>query len=155
EAGWQFATFTYNLCADYTHLAAFSHAWSLCVEEHFYLVFPVLAWWLARRPSTARVVTLCAATIALGIALRRSGWLHDPGLGPPRNWYIEDIYYPTWMRLDGLLAGVMLATLRVYRADLWTALQRHAALCALAGLAAVAAALWLFRDRTGLVPNAI
>src|SRR5256885_7035104 len=40
---WQFATFTMNLLIDYSHNRAFSHAWSLCVEEHFYLVFPLLA----------------------------------------------------------------------------------------------------------------
>ena len=51
----------------------------------------------------------------LGIALRTSVWLHDAAIDPPRNWYIEDIYYPTWMRLDGLLMGIMLAALQVYR----------------------------------------
>ena len=40
---WQFATFTVNVLIDYVHHSAFSHAWSLCVEEHFYLVFPLLA----------------------------------------------------------------------------------------------------------------
>ena len=152
---WRFATFTLNLASDYTHEPAFSHAWSLCVEEHFYLVFPLVAWWLTRRASTSVFAALCAAIVALGIALRTAVWLHDAALDPPRNWYIEDIYYPTWMRLDGLLAGVVLAGLRVWRADLWTRWQRHATRALLAGLALVAIALWLFRDRTGLLPNAI
>ena len=29
-----------------------------------------------------------------------------------RNWFIEDLYFPTWNRLDGLLAGVSLAVLK-------------------------------------------
>ncbi|MBW8892927.1 MAG: acyltransferase, partial [Burkholderiales bacterium] len=54
QAWWQFATFTLNLLIDYGRNQAFSHTWSLCVEEHFYLVFPLLAWWLTRRLSATR-----------------------------------------------------------------------------------------------------
>jgi len=40
---WQFLTFTVNLFfVDFSH-HAFSHVWSLCVEEHFYLVLPLEA----------------------------------------------------------------------------------------------------------------
>ena len=46
---WQFLTFTENLFIDFYGGKAFSHVWSLCVEEQFYLVVPVAAWWLARR----------------------------------------------------------------------------------------------------------
>eukprot|EP01034_Spumella_vulgaris_P033404 gene33404-41219_t len=38
---WQFLTFTQNL--DLTPGTAFSHAWSLCVEEQFYVLLPALA----------------------------------------------------------------------------------------------------------------
>lgn len=152
---WQFATFSLNLLVDYGHDQAFSHAWSLCVEEHFYLFFPLLAWWLARRPSTLKFAAVCISVIALGIMLRRGVWLHDAALDPPRNWFVEDIYYPTWMRLDGLLMGVMLASLRIYRAPLWERLQRHAGIVLIAGTAVSALALWLFRDRTGLLANAL
>ena len=152
---WRFATFTLNLSYDYTHYTAFSHAWSLCVEEHFYLVFPLLAAWLTRRRSGRTFGVVCAATVVLGIALRTGVWQHDSALDPPRNWYIEDIYYPTWMRLDGLLCGVMLASLRVFQPDRWTQLQRYSGAALLSGLGLVAVALWLFRDRTGLLANAI
>jgi peptidoglycan/LPS O-acetylase OafA/YrhL len=152
---WQFATFTMNLLVDYSQNRAFSHAWSLCVEEHFYLAFPLLALWLSRRPSGARFIALCAAIVLGGIALRAGVWLHDAAVHPPRNWYIEDIYYPTWMRLDGLLAGVVLATLRIYRPRAWQQLQDRSGICLAVGLLASAVALWLFRDRTGLVSNAI
>jgi len=155
QPGWQFASFTMNLLIDYGRHPAFSHAWSLCVEEHFYLLFPLAAVALARRPSAARLLAVAAAIVLGGIALRSAVWLHDAPLDPPRNWFIEDIYYPTWMRLDGLLAGVMLAALRVCMPARWARWQRHADKALLGGLALAALALWLFRDRTGLVANAV
>jgi peptidoglycan/LPS O-acetylase OafA/YrhL len=152
---WQFATFTMNLLIDYRHQQAFSQAWSLCVEEHFYLVFPLLAWWLTRKPSAGKFVSVCAGVVLLGIVLRGAVWWHDAGIASPRNWYVEDIYYPTWMRLDGLLMGVMLAVVRLYRPQTWSRWQLHANAALLAGVALSALALWLFRDRTGLLANAI
>lgn len=153
EAGWQFASFTLNLFIDYGRNQAFSHAWSLCVEEHFYLVFPLLALWMTRRPSAPRFMALCAGLVLGGIALRGGVWLHNDALQPERPWFIEDIYYPTWMRLDGLLAGVMLAALRVYRPALWARLQARSTWLVVAGLALAAVALLLFRNRTGLLAN--
>lgn len=39
-AGWQYVTFTWNLLLlGYPEHRAFSHVWSLSVEEHFYLCF--------------------------------------------------------------------------------------------------------------------
>lgn len=152
---WQFATFTLNLLIDYGRHPAFSHAWSLCVEEHFYLLFPLLAGWATRRSGASRFVSLCVGLVLLGIVLRTGVWLHGDATRPPRSWFIEDIYYPTWMRLDGLLMGVALAALRVYRPAAWARLQERPTLTMLGGLACAAAALWLFRDRTGLVANAV
>lgn len=152
---WQFATFTLNLLIDYNAQPAFSHAWSLCVEEHFYLVFPLLAAWLARRPSMLRFAVVCAALLLGGIALRYGIWWRDAGVEHTRNWFVEDLYFPTWIRLDGLLAGVMLASLRVFRAPLWERLQRQAHAFLLLGLVVLAVAFWLFRDRGGLLASAI
>ena len=155
EAWWKFVSFTLNLNIDYGSKAAFSHAWSLCVEEHFYLLFPLLAWWLCRQPSAARFAAACALVVLGGIALRAGVWLHFDALDPDRNWFVEDIYYPTWNRLDGLLAGVALATWQQFRPQAWARLQAHANAVLLAGLAVVALAMWLFRDRVGLLGNSI
>ncbi len=157
---WMFATFTLNLLVDYGQQAAFSHAWSLCVEEHFYLVFPLLATLLLRRPSAGRFIALCVAVVVAGIALRTSVWLHNTALdqvggGQQRNWFVEDLYYPTWNRLDGLLAGVVLAVLKVFRPQVWQRLQQRGNTWLLAGLVVMVLALWLFRERTGLIGNAL
>ena len=155
EPWWKFALFFVNLDIDYTRNAAFSHAWSLCVEEHFYLVFPLLAAWMARHGNPRRVLLLGAAIVAGGIALRAGVWLHDNALDPPRNWFVEDLYYPSWARLDGLLAGVALAVLEVQRPQLWARLALRANACLLAGLALLGLAFWLCRDRVGLAANTV
>lgn len=158
EPWWKFAGFFVNLSIDYGRNAAFSHAWSLCVEEHFYLLFPLLAWWLLRKPAAWKFVAAVASVALGGIALRTGIWLHghavDPGFDL-RNWFIEDPYYPTWCRLDGLLFGVALAVLKTFRAAWWQRMQRHANAVLLTGLAIVALAMWLFRDRIGLLGNSV
>jgi peptidoglycan/LPS O-acetylase OafA/YrhL len=161
QPSWQFLTFTVNLLIDYQHNQAFSHAWSLCVEEHFYLLFPWLAWWLTRRPSMVKFLGLCGAFIVLGMAIRGWVWLYDMaparGLaGAGRSFsqrFVEDLYYPTYTRLDGLLAGVVLATIKAYRPALWSRLQARANVLLLEGIVIVGFAIVLFRDRTGFIPS--
>ena len=157
---WQFLTYTVNLLIDYQHNKAFSHVWSLCVEEHFYLLFPLLAWWLMRRPSLAKFVGVCVATVLAGMAIRGYVWLHE--LAPTPNslefgvGFVEGIYYPTYTRLDGLLAGVVLAAIQACHPAWWRQMQERANRLLLpAGLLITALAMWLFRDRAGLLPSVI
>jgi peptidoglycan/LPS O-acetylase OafA/YrhL len=138
---WQFLTFTVNLLIDYQHNQAFSHAWSLCVEEHFYLVFPLMAWVLTRHPSRTVTISVAVAVIVIGMLLRGDAWTHGKD-------FLESIYYPTYTRLDGLLAGVLVAAIHAYRPSLWHTLQRRSNTVAISGLLALAIALWLFRERT-------
>jgi peptidoglycan/LPS O-acetylase OafA/YrhL len=153
---WAFATFTQNFVIDYGTQAAYSHAWSLWVEEHFYLAFPLLAWALARWPSARRVALWVAFVVIAGVLLRASVWWHDAADAVlDRNWFVEDLYYPTWARLDGLLAGVVLATLAAYRPATWAWLQAHANRVLAVGLCVFALALWLFRERTGVLGNTL
>lgn len=155
EPWWKFAGFFVNLSIDYGSNAAFSHAWSLCVEEHFYLLFPILALGFACLRSGIALALFCVALVLGGIALRSAIWLHFDALAPDYNWFVEEIYYPTWNRLDGLLAGVMLAVWKAYRPASWDRVAARANLVFVAGLATMALSFWLFRERTGLLGNSI
>lgn len=157
ESWWKFFTFTLNLNIDYGTKAAFSHAWSLCVEEHFYLLFPLLAAALLWRPAAWKFFSLCAALVLAGIALRASIWIHDMAVDPgfTRNWFVEDIYYPTWSRLDGLLCGVFLAAWKTRRPQSWAHARHYADISLIGGILVVAFSFWLFRDRGGLLGNTI
>ncbi len=122
---WRFLTFTQNFGFDG---GAFGHAWSLCVEEHFYLVLPILVLALAPRIHSQGIVFLVLGLIAAGVVFRSISWwahLAVPSEGVPLNTiYWKWIYFPTWNRMDGLLAGVVLALVHVFRPNLWTRWQK-------------------------------
>jgi peptidoglycan/LPS O-acetylase OafA/YrhL len=155
EPWWKFISFTMNLSIDYTQNQAFSHAWSLCVEEHFYLLFPFLAVLLSRKPSRALIVSFFLVIVVAGIGLRTSIWLTNTELHSPNNWFIEEIYYPTWCRFDGLLAGVVLATIRCFRPLIWDKAQHYANPISFIGMIFLGASFLLFRERAGLLGNSV
>lgn len=126
---WQFLTYTLNLFID-PGRAAFSHTWSLCVEEQFYLLLPMLAVLLAARGSLRRSVIMIAALVLGGMLLRAGLWLHfiEPVQrqgGDVSGPYLRLLYYPTYARMDDLLAGVALAAMRSYRTRGWAWIERH------------------------------
>ena len=156
---WQFLTFTWNLFVDFRANKAFSHVWSLCVEEHFYLVAPVLVAVLMARPAAWKAILVCAAILIGGMALRGYIWAHDlqplrglPGGAFPIG-YQERIYYPTWTRLDGLLGGFILAMIRAFRPGAWAAVGRRANLVCAAAVAGLGLSFWLFQNQHDLGPT--
>jgi len=150
---WQFLTFTMNLFVGQRVPHAFSSAWSLCVEEYFYLLFPLAILALAPKISATRVVAVFTALMLLGMAWRGFAWwrfavpANVSGVWEMDIWrYMQLIYYPTYARLDGLMCGVALAMLSVYRQPLWQRLQQRANTIALLGIIIVGFAAWIFRD---------
>ncbi len=144
---WQFLTFTENLFIEASSGKTFSHVWSLCVEEHFYVAFPLIAYALWKRAARATVAA-CLIVLFGGMALRAFQWSSfDAGADNAGQLYFERIYYPTLPRLDGLLVGVVLAVTERTRA--WaTVMKRPLAIFGL-GVLTFAGAVFLFDgDRT-------
>ena len=153
---WEFLTFTQNLFVHYPAQNAFSHVWSLCVEEHFYLLLPLVALLMTRRPSLAKTATLLGSLVLFGICIRVFFLVHTlrPVAASGRYFmpeYIERIYYPTYSRLDGLLAGVTLALIRIFRPSWWSTLARHGHLLFFAGVSVWGVAVWILRVRADSV----
>ncbi len=151
---WQFLTFTENFRIDYFNDQAFSHVWSLCVEEHFYLLLPILVLVLMRKPSFGKALTVILGILIFGIAMRGYVFSHQLAAGLASDdrenfitLYIERIYYPTYTRLDGLLMGVVLAVIKTFRPLWWQKLMTYGYAMLACGIACCSAAIWLFRDR--------
>lgn len=148
---WELLTFTQNLFVDRNRYGAFSHVWSLCVEEHFYLFFPLIVLAAMCRPSMRRTVAIVASLVLCGILIRGYVLLHllQP-LAATEGYFglafTERIYYPTYTHLDGLLAGVSLALIRTFRPVTWSALARRGHTLLVAGTCLVALAVYLTKD---------
>ena len=148
---WKYLTFTYNFFLP-AGPRTFSHVWSLCVEEHFYLLLPLIVLVLMRKPSAYKAAAVIAGIVLFGIAIR--GYFVFHTLQPLEragdswsNLYMTRIYYPTYSRLDGLVAGVALAAVRVFRPVWWQRIARRGHALTLAAVGLVALAVWLTRDR--------
>jgi peptidoglycan/LPS O-acetylase OafA/YrhL len=154
---WKYLSFTQNIGLEPG--TAFSHAWSLCIEEQFYMLLPacaLLAAALARRGGGVRVAwAAIALAFAAGMAIRAGTWLQGQNAahpdGPWLHFYYKHIYYASLCRFDELLAGVALALLKHSHGAVWACLMGQGRLLLAAGLAAAALALrWFLVDHYGL-----
>jgi peptidoglycan/LPS O-acetylase OafA/YrhL len=122
---WRFLTFTQNFGLDLVEHGAFSHAWSLCIEEQFYLILPLFIIGLTALRSHKKAVWLLPVLFVFGFAIRTFNWYHyllphlQAGDGLFGRAYYRLIYYPTYARLDGLLAGVGLAAFYYFQPVRW------------------------------------
>jgi peptidoglycan/LPS O-acetylase OafA/YrhL len=122
---------------------AFSHAWSLAVEDQFYLALPFLLLVLFWRPRAA-IILSCVILLG-GILLRAFLAAQNPSVngGVSFRGFQAWIYYPTWTRLDPLVFGVLIAAIEKFRTQLWDRLTNLATWLWLPGLALIVYALWL------------
>ena len=143
---WKFLTFTQNLPMD-LRANTFSHAWSLSVEEHFYLILPLLLFAVFHYGLARRGGYILLGLIVLGMAVRYGSWLElvEPQFGRARlGAALEFIYYPTYARLDGLIIGVAIAALFRYQPGIRDRLTRHGNVLLLISIALLVGAWFLF-----------
>jgi peptidoglycan/LPS O-acetylase OafA/YrhL len=97
--------------------------WSLAIEEHFYLVWPLVIWLCPPR----LVAVLCGVIILAEPAARllARASMVDP----------LPIYVVTWFRIDGLAIGALLALAQ--RRGLLPSLNRWAPVVVIAGVAGI------------------
>ena len=113
------------------------HTWSLAVEEHFYILLPLLLCWMIRRASGAadpfRKLPALFGVVAPVILLLRCGTA-------PTTYY--HYIFPTHLRIDALLAGVTLSYLFHFRNSVFQRLSRWRWLPLLSCLAIVPSLLY-------------
>lgn len=148
---WKFLTFTQNFGFDIKNFGTFSHVWSLCVEEHFYLLFPLVLITMVYFKAEKRGGLLLLALLLFGFVARLLTWylLVAPEAGSDTfgiTWY-KQIYYPTYNRLDGLLAGVSIAALFVFRPAIKERITKYGNVILVLGIIVLTGAWFLCEDQ--------
>jgi len=121
---------------------AFSHAWSLAVEDQFYLGLPSILILVSRWPRAA-IITPCLIVLG-GILLRTFlAYQNLTETGVSFRGFQAWIYYPTWTRLDPLVFGVALAAIEKFRPQWWQRLTNCAIWLWVPALVLIVCGLWL------------
>src|SRR5262249_43230047 len=118
-----------------------NHFWSLCVEEHFYLFWPVVVFLLARRPRS--LIAVCLATSLCAMLARLTGLLMGV------SWWATVVLTP--FKLDGLALGAFLAVTTRQRGGLdWLVRSLPWVASVIGGLLAVTFVWTVLVSRQGL-----
>jgi len=141
----QYLTFTHNL---FLVMPFFQLSWSLCVEEHFYLMLPLLIclWlkfkvkWIGWAFLLVILSQMLLRAVIMIYGLRVLHLAHQQDILA----YMGNIYFPTYCRLDGLTIGVALAALRRYRPAQWSRLMTHGNRLLSAGVTSLCLVFLLF-----------
>ncbi|MFB6455394.1 acyltransferase family protein [Chitinophaga sp. Hz27] len=147
---WKYLTFTQNLGLDVSIQGTFSHAWSLCIEEQFYLLFPFALIILQKTKLFHKSWWLIPSLLIAGIILRACCWnilVSNAGDYTWIYWY-KYIYYPTYTRLDGLLIGISIAAMLRFQPLLTRRIQSYSHFIMVAGLMILTAAYFICEDQS-------
>ncbi len=148
---WKMLTFTQNYGQDIRQYGTFSHAWSLCVEEQFYLFLPLLLIALFYSGLSKKSAWFVPSIFLLTMVLRWLTWQFR--LIPIKDsdyfglfWY-QWIYYPTFTRLDGLVTGVAIAAVYRFRTHWLNPLKKYTNRILLLGCLLFLACFYLCREQ--------
>ncbi|XYJ08861.1 acyltransferase family protein [Telluria sp. B2] len=143
---WRYLSFTQNL--GLAPGTAFSHSWSLAIEEQFYLLLPALAMLGAALRLRISFAWVVIGLVVIGGMLLRA-WLWSAHVDAHKYgiyFYYKLIYYSSLCRLDELVAGVALALLKNRHPQAWAALTHQGRFWLSAGVVVTGLTFWLFLD---------
>ncbi len=156
---WKFITFTQNIGLNIMTSGTFSHAWSLCIEEQFYLLFPLILLLFMRFNGLNYFVLFLFFLLFLSIITRFFSWQYfiTPNLDSPhffKIWYMK-IYYPTYTRLDALVVGILIAYCYEFSVLIRNFIDSNGNALLLTGLIMIGFSLWICNNQTSELASII
>lgn len=123
---WNYSFFFF--LQNYMNPVDFVQSWSLCIEEQFYIVFPIVAFVLKVR---ARSLALWCIPMLVSIVSRY--WLWRSGAVNEQNEIILSflVRFPFHTHLDGLTCGILLAATFSYWREFG---KKFALICTVVGM---------------------
>ena len=117
---------------------AMSWSWSLCIEEHFYLLLPPLLVVLFRYRRASQRWLFLAAFSFLPLLARAAAYVRNPTIT-----VLNELYYRSHTHADGLFLGVLIAYFHVFHRDAFRRLAaRVGAALPVMGGALIASVYW-------------
>lgn len=131
---WKFITFTQNFGLQTG--TSFSHAWSLCIEEQFYLILPIFALIIVYKKLTQSGWIVLLSLLIAGMILRGFLWVYinQHSIEDFKRLYYIKIYYSSFCRLDELVLGVGIAMLRNFHKNIYIKMMKKGNLYLLLGI---------------------
>ncbi len=105
---WRYFLFLQNFLTP--HPTFFAEAWSLSIEEWFYVLFPLCLFCLLRVAPVGTATTVCLAAFILAPALWRL-WRVETMVQPDVTTWVAQVKFQVLPRLDSIVYGVLTALL--------------------------------------------
>lgn len=142
---WTYLIFTQNMNMN-VH-SAFIHSWSLCIEEQFYLIFPVITLLIAcHKKSIALGWLTIIGAMLLGIFMRSFNWYEHGQENISGELFMEHIYYSSFTRFDEFIPGVAIAMFKNFHPDVFAKVQKKGNFLLVIGLLSVGIMFYIFHN---------